>query len=156
MTSDRERAVIYQQLLWPKRDIVTYLIQRDYLQSGKTEMNATYFRDVYDLIISMISQLEVVNEVVVALQNTYLSKIDLHVSEVSNNMGDFVKRLTSFSTIMLPLSLITGLLGMNVYVPFATYNSEWAETTAPFWTLMALMAAYAIVSAYILHRNNLL
>jgi Mg2+ and Co2+ transporter CorA len=154
MTRDREKAVVYQQLLWPKRDILTYLIQKDYVQSMKSDINATYFRDVYDEVVSMISQLEVVNEVIVSFQNTYLSKIDLGVSDVSNRMGDFVKRLTSFSTIMLPLGLITGLLGMNVTVPFAAYMN--GPSTAPFWTLMALMALYAGFVAIILHKKDLL
>ncbi|MDQ3131792.1 MAG: hypothetical protein M3Q99_13670, partial [Acidobacteriota bacterium] len=41
------------------------------------------------------------------------SLLDIHFSIIANNTNDIIKFLTIFSAIILPLSLIAGIYGMN-------------------------------------------
>jgi magnesium transporter len=141
--------VYYQQMLWPRRDILAYLVERDYVSSLRKEINAAYFRDVYDQVVSMVSELELINEVLVASQNTYLSVVDNEIAAISNKVSDVMKRLTSFSTLMLPLSFISGLFGMNVNVPWGFY---FVPDLVPFYVLLVLMLAYVLIAGWALRR----
>jgi magnesium transporter len=138
-------------MLWPRRDILAYLVERDYSSALRKDMNAAYFRDVYDQVVSMVSELELINEVLVASQNTYLSVVDNEIAAISNQVSEVMKKLTSFSTLMLPLSFVAGLFGMNINVPWAFY---FVPDLVPFYSLMALMAVYAVITAVVLHRTG--
>jgi Mg2+ and Co2+ transporter CorA len=73
-----------------------------------------YLRDVYDHVVTMLQQLELASELLGSLQNTYLSNVSIDVSEASNNVNELMKQLSGVATIIMPLSLITGLMGMNI------------------------------------------
>ena len=64
----------------------------------------------------------------------------------TNKTNETMKILTLVSTIILPLTFITGLYGMNVTLPLAEYT--WA-----FWALIGFMAAVA-VGFYIYFRHR--
>ncbi len=65
-----------------------------------------YFRDVYDHTIR-------INDMVDGYREILTSALEVHLSLVSNKMNDVMKVLTIIATIMMPLTLITGLYGMN-------------------------------------------
>ena len=43
--------------------------------------------------------------------------LDAHLSNVSNRLNEVMKVLTVVSTIFMPLTLLTGIYGMNVPLP---------------------------------------
>jgi Mg2+ and Co2+ transporter CorA len=47
----KRRLARFRQLLWPKRDIVLSLVQREYLDTLRSKINVAYFRDVYDHLV---------------------------------------------------------------------------------------------------------
>jgi magnesium transporter len=50
--------------------------------------------------------------------------LDIYLSSVSNRMNEVMKVLTIIATIFIPLTLITGIYGMNFrYMP--ELNSPW-------------------------------
>ena len=66
----------------------------------------------------------------------------------ANKTNEIMKVLTYFSTIMLPLTVVTGLFGMNVNFPFAT------NTTA-FWCILgAMLLLMALLIVYFRRRTN--
>ena len=65
-----------------------------------------FYRDVYDHLLRVSDLADSYRELISGLMETYLSII-------SNRNNDVVKILTIISTIMLPLSLIAGIYGMN-------------------------------------------
>jgi magnesium transporter len=64
----------------------------------------------------------------------------------TNKTNETMKILTLVSTIILPLTFITGLYGMNVALPFQ--EAAWA-----FWGIMGFMAVVA-TAFYIYFRHK--
>ena len=73
------------------------LVQRDHL---------IYFRDVYDHMFRISETIDVERDMMAGTMEAYLSVI-------ANRTNDIMKVLTILSTIMLPLTVIGGIYGMN-------------------------------------------
>jgi magnesium transporter len=65
-----------------------------------------YFRDVYDHMFRIGETIDVVRDQMTGTMDAYLSVI-------ANRTNEIMKVLTIFSAIMLPLTLIAGIYGMN-------------------------------------------
>ena len=99
-----------------------------------------YFDDIVDASERIWDMLENYKEVVEALEDTNESVLSHRVNEV-------LRVLTAFSVVILPLTLIASIWGMNVDVP-----GEGAS--APFWTIMGAMVALLVgMVAYFKRRG---
>jgi magnesium transporter len=67
---------------------------------------ALLFRDVHDHLVRINDLLESFRDLLTSIQDAYLSA-------VSNRTNDIMRFLTLFSTIMMPLTVLTGVYGMN-------------------------------------------
>jgi magnesium transporter len=105
------------ELLHLKRDINVLrrhsLPQRELLNQisrGDTQFiqqqHLIYFRDAYDHMFRISETIDVDREQMTATMEAYLSVI-------ANRTNDTMKLLTIFSALMLPLTLIAGIYGMN-------------------------------------------
>ena len=93
-----------KKTVFPQREIINHLARNEYeFVSSKTQ---AYFRDVYDMLYRMAEMTESFRDVSTALVETYLST-------VSNRLNEVMKFLTLFATIFMPLTVITGIYGMN-------------------------------------------
>ena len=82
----------------------------------------------------------VVEEVVDGLEST-------NESVISHRQNDVLRVLTIFSVILLPLTLISGIFGMNVAFPGF-------DTHAAFWVIVVLMVAViAGMVAFFRHKR---
>lgn len=88
-----------------------------------------YFGDLADHVRVIAVELEDLKEVVESLQNT-------HVSLTTHRTSEVMRLLTIIATIMLPLSVLSGLYGMNVNLPLD-------ESRYAFGAVIAVMAAIA-------------
>jgi magnesium transporter len=68
--------------------------------------DALLFRDVHDHVVRVNDLLESFRDMLTSIQEAYLSA-------VSNRTNDIMRFLTLFSTIMMPLTVLTGVYGMN-------------------------------------------
>ncbi len=73
-----------------------------------------FFRDVYDHFLR-------VQDITDGYRDMVTSALDAYLSVQSNRMNEVMKTLTLMSTIMLPLTFIAGIYGMN----FKTEKSPW-------------------------------
>jgi magnesium transporter len=89
-----------------------------------------YFDDVVDAHERIWDMLENDKEVVEALEDT-------NESVLSHRVNDILRVLTAFSVIILPLTLLASLWGMNVGVP-----GEGDETA--FWAILAGMVVLLV------------
>jgi magnesium transporter len=71
-----------------------------------TAEDALLFRDVHDHLVRINDLLEGFRDMLTSIQEAYLSV-------VSNRTNDIMRFLTLFSTIMMPLTVLTGIYGMN-------------------------------------------
>jgi magnesium transporter len=92
----------------PQRDVMARLARREFVDIS-TEMSFR-FRDVYD-------HLARVTEDALIFQDRLTGVLDAHLSNVSNQLNVVMKVLAVVSTIFMPLTLLTGIFGMNVRLP---------------------------------------
>ncbi len=85
-------------------DVITRLANGEFPLIGKDVL--PFYRDVYDHLHRVSVLAENYRDLIGGLLN-------LHFNVVANRTNDVVKILTIFSAIVLPLSLIAGIYGMN-------------------------------------------
>ncbi|MBK8983314.1 MAG: magnesium transporter CorA family protein [Ignavibacteria bacterium] len=79
---------------------------------------SVYYRNVYDHLVRVADTSESYRDYVSGILDSYLSV-------VNNKMNEVMKFLTIIATIILPLTLITGIFGMNFHtIPFYKVNSD--------------------------------
>lgn len=92
---------------------------------------SVYYRNVYDHLVRVADTTESYRDYVSGMLDSYLSI-------VNNKMNEVMKFLTIIATIMLPLTLVTGIFGMNFNsIPFLTSDFG-------FWLSIFLMIAIAV------------
>lgn len=87
-----------------EREVVHRLSREPFPQIGETAR--WYFRDVYDHLFQVSSMAEFYRDTVTGVRDAYLSV-------VSNRLNESMKVLTAFATVLLPLTVVTGIYGMN-------------------------------------------
>ena len=65
-----------------------------------------FYRDVYDHFLR-------INDIAEGYRDLVTSALDAYLSVQSNRMNEVMKTLTLMSTVMLPLTFIAGVYGMN-------------------------------------------
>ena len=65
-----------------------------------------FYRDIYDHIVRVTDLAE-------SYRDLISGSLDAYLSVVSNRMNEIMKVLTIFSAVMLPLTFIAGVYGMN-------------------------------------------
>ncbi|MFA4936697.1 MAG: magnesium/cobalt transporter CorA [Patescibacteria group bacterium] len=98
-----------KRLLTPQRDIFNQLSRNEFIQISKT--TAVYFRDIYDRLFRITEMLD-------SFRDILSSTLEAYLSVVSNKLNEVMKVLTVVTVILLPLTLIAGIYGMNFrYMP---------------------------------------
>ena len=82
-------------------------------------------------------------------QDRISSLLDAHLSNVSNQLNGIVKILTIISTIFMPLTVFTGLYGMNVPLPHLP-GGEGAQ----FWWVVAIMASVSLTMLWFFRKQG--
>ncbi len=93
-----------KKTVFPQREVINHLARNEY-EFVQTRTQA-YFRDVYDHLYRMAEMTESFRDMSTAMVEAYLST-------VSNRMNEIMKVLTTITTIFMPLTVITGIYGMN-------------------------------------------
>jgi magnesium transporter len=93
-----------RRVLAPERDVMNLLMRRD-SPVFEDEM-ATYFRDVYDHILRVTESIDTYRDLL-------SSSLDAFLSLSSNRLNQVVKTLTSSSIILMSMTLVAGIYGMN-------------------------------------------
>jgi len=136
---DTKRAIAsLRRVVIPQRDVVGRLARREFPQIGD-EM--TYrFRDVYDALVRIADESLI-------FQDRITGILEAHLSTVSNRLNKVMKVLTVMSTIFLPLTVLTGMWGMNVPLPMLP-----GTDATQFWWIAGIMSAIVAVMLVIFRR----
>ena len=100
----RRELLSIRKLLWPTREAVAVLSRGDPPQID--ESTEKYFRDVYDHLVQLVDLTETYRDLTSGARDIYLNVLSMSTNEV-------MKRLTVVATVILPLTLVVGLYGMN-------------------------------------------
>jgi magnesium transporter len=93
--------IVLRRHFWHVRDVINSLI---HINEDRPDIK--YLKIVYDDINQLIQLVE-------SYQDTINSTRELYVANVSLQMNDTVRTLTLFSAILLPLTFISSVYGMN-------------------------------------------
>ena len=128
----KKNVITLRKILLPQRSVVAALEHKQ--KRFLPEDLVIYFDDVVDQIESLWNILGTQKEIVESLEDT-------NESLLSHNINLTMRTLTVFSAIMLPLTFLTGLFGMNVQLPFldATTNIQ------NFWNIIIIMVAVVVL-----------
>jgi magnesium transporter len=126
----KQEIINFRKVIRPQRPVLRDLerVKERYLSPGMDL--EIYFDDIVDAHERIWDMLENDKEVVEALEDT-------NESVISHRVNDILRVLTSISVIVLPLTLLASIWGMNVGVP-----GEGGMTA--FWIIAAAMVALLI------------
>jgi magnesium transporter len=121
----KQEIISYRKIIKPER--ATLRLLERHVERFLPEELELYFDDIVDSAERIWDLLDNYKEVVEALEDT-------NESVISHEQSDILRILTIFSVILLPLTLISGIFGMNVAFP-----GEGTHTA--FWIVVGLMLA---------------
>lgn len=87
-----------------EREVLARLIRGEFALVDEREV--AYYRNVYDHLVRYTELIESAREMVSDLMET-------HLSAMSNRLNQVMKVLTMISTVVLPMTLVAGVYGMN-------------------------------------------
>lgn len=105
----KKQLIFLRRAVVPLRDVFNTLLRREQPIFSRETM--IYFQDVYDHLIRVADSIDALREIVGSTMEAFLS--------VSANRTNFVmKRLTSIAAILMSVTLIAGIYGMNfIFMP---------------------------------------
>jgi len=121
----KQEIISYRKIIKPERSTLR-LLERRVERFLPHELDL-YFDDIVDASERIWDLLDNYKEVVEALEDT-------NESVISHRQNDVLRVLTVFSAVVLPLTLITGIFGMNVAFPGN-------GSAAAFWVVAGAMVA---------------
>jgi magnesium transporter len=105
----KKKLLYLRRAVTPLRDVFNTLLRRE--QPIFPRETHVYFQDVFDHLIRVADTID-------TLRDMLSSTMDAYLSVSGNRMNQIMKRLTSISTILMSVTLIAGIYGMNfVFMP---------------------------------------
>src|SRR5215208_8161364 len=140
ISNAKQEIINFRKIIRPQR-----LVLRD-LERTKQRYLADdleiYFDDINDASERIWDMLENYKEVVEALEAT-------NESVLSHQLNDVLRVLTAISVVVLPLTLIASIFGMNVEVP-------WEGDIEGFWVTIGIMVALLLGMIWAFRRRGFL
>jgi magnesium transporter len=127
-----------RRVVLPERDAVGRLARREF--PVISEALSFRFRDVYDHLVRLSDE-------ALFFHDRIGSLLDAHLSTVSNALNGVMKVLTIIATVFMPLTVLTGMFGMNVDLPRLPGGD-----VAQFWWVTGLMAVICIGMLWFFRR----
>lgn len=102
--SIKKKLLYLRRSITPLRDVFNTMLRRE--QPIFPRETHIYFQDVFDHLIRVADTID-------TLRDMLSSAMDAYLSVSGNRMNKIMKRLTSISTILMSVTLIAGIYGMN-------------------------------------------
>jgi magnesium transporter len=129
-----------RRVVLPERDAISRLARREF--PAIPETLTLRFRDVYDNLVRL-------NDEAIMLQDRVTGLLDGYLSTQSNRLNQVMKVLTVIATIFMPLTVLTGLYGMNVELAQFPGGEP-----AQFWWIAGVMVALSVSMLWLFRRMN--
>ena len=134
ISNAKQEIISYRKIIKPERSTLR-LLER-HVGRFLPETLELYFDDIVDASERIWDILDNYKEVVEALEDT-------NESVISHKQNDVLRILTVFSVVLLPLTLISGIFGMNVHFPgYGSVEAFWAIVGLMVGTIVGLVAFF--------------
>ena len=137
---EKRRVTSLRRIITPQRDVIARLARREFTNISP-EMSFR-FRDVYDHLVRIADDAMV-------FQDRITGILEAHLSNVSIRLNEVMKVLTIVATLFMPLTLLTGMYGMNVTLPRFPGGDA-----VQFWWLYGLMVVVAVAMLAAFRRKR--
>jgi magnesium transporter len=101
----RRNTLQLRRAVAPQRDLMNRISRGEFTQLIQPELNI-YFRDIYDHLVR-------VEDMIASLRDAADGALSIYLSATSNRLNEIMKVLSIVATVILPLTLVTGIYGMN-------------------------------------------
>jgi magnesium transporter len=128
ISNAKQEIINFRKIIRPQRSVLRDLERTK--QRYLAQDLEIYFDDIVDASERIWDMLENYKEVVEALEDT-------NESVITHRLNNVLRVLTSVSVILLPLTLIASIWGMNAHVPGE-------ESTTAFWIIIGVMVAVLV------------
>ena len=135
----RKEMIILKRSISPVRELVNGILRSESdLIKERTEK---YFKDVYDHIIQANDLSENYRDMMMNLQDLYLSNVNLKMNEV-------MKVMAVVTCLLAPATVIGGIFGMNFdIIPFA-------HNTTGFYFIVGIMVFVPVIMLYVFKKRG--
>jgi len=138
----KKNILTLRRFIGPQREIINFIARGDY-QPLITADSSLYFRDIFDLLSRISDTLDTYRDI---LTNV----LDGYHSVISNRLNEVMKVLTVIATIVMPLTLVTGIYGMNFeHMPELSWKYG-------YFSILFLMVIIALGMLYFFKQKKLL
>jgi magnesium transporter len=135
----RKEVIILKRTIAPVRELVNGFIKSD--SELLEEKNVKYYKDVYDHIIQANDLAENYRDMLMNLQDLYLSNVNLKLNEA-------MKVMAVVTCILAPATVIGGIFGMNFkFLPLIDNHSGFGIATF-------LMIAIPVIMIFIFKKKG--
>lgn len=122
----RKELIVLKRNITPVRDLINGIIRSD--SNLLQERNTKYFKDIYDHIVQANDLTENYRDVLMNIQDLYISNVNLKMNQV-------MKVMAIVTCLLAPPTVIVGIFGMNFdIIPFA--HTEIGFYITVFFTLL--------------------
>ncbi|KAK5110494.1 hypothetical protein LTR85_001007 [Meristemomyces frigidus] len=143
----RKKVMGLYRLLGNKADVIKGFAKRcnEHWEVAPRSEIGLYLGDIQDHIVTMTGNLSHYENLLSRAHSNYLAQINIRMNERAEQTADVLGRLTVLGTIVLPMNIITGMWGMNVWVPGQDLegNLTW------FWCITAGLMAFGLSCYFI-------
>ncbi len=105
----RRDVIAFRRIIWPMRAVIASLEPK--IRRFTTMDLAVYFGDMIDHVDKIWDALDEFKEIIEGLN-------DAHDSLATNRTNEVMRMLAIIATILLPLTVVASLYGMNIPLPF--------------------------------------
>nr|POE52021.1 putative metal ion transporter c17a12.14 [Quercus suber] len=143
----RKKVMGMYRLLGNKADVIKGFAKRcnEHWEVAPRSEIGLYLGDIQDHIVTMTGNLSHYENLLSRAHSNYLAQINIRMNERAEQTADVLGKLTVLGTIVLPMNIITGMWGMNVWVPGqdAEHDLTW------FWCITAGLLAFGLSCYFI-------
>src|ERR1044072_8165417 len=135
----RKELIILKRNINPVREVVNGFMRSE--SELVNERITKYFKDVYDHIVQANDLVENYRDMMMSLQDLYISKVNLRMNEV-------MKVMAIVTCLLAPATVIGGIFGMNFQ------SIPYIHNQYGFWIAVSLMLFIPLWMVYFFKRRG--
>ncbi len=135
----RKEMIVLKRNIAPVREVIGGFIKSESVLLE--ERHTKYYKDIYDHVVQAYDLSENYRDMMLSLQDLYISNVNLRMNEV-------MKVMAIVTCLLAPATVIGGVFGMNFDV-IPTAHNEWG-----FYTAVGLMLMIPIIMLFVFKKRG--
>jgi magnesium transporter len=143
----RKNIMSLMRLLGGKADVLRAFTKRcneDYNVTPRMDIGL-FLSDIQDHVVTMINNLSHFEKILAHSHSNYLNQLSIDNIGQGNRVNEFLRHVTIVTTVILAMTVISGLFGMNVPIPWQDVDNVNAflgiASAVTLFALICLLAA---------------